>query len=348
MMPFGLQAIGSDKSDAEEDAPGPEPADKLMGDFVRRLLAPLVVVGLILLTIGSMVVDRRALAEGGRDLPWWQGALLEITAPIERIVSAPVGGVQWFYANYVDLIGVRTENRRLTSRIAEIEAENLQFREALVASGHLGRVASMRDEIEIPMLPAEVVGLDVAPWFRSVLVDRGSEHGVEPGHPVITHEGVVGVVTATSGHAAKTMLLLDRQSAVDALVQRSRARGVIRGIGRDRLEFEFVVRGADVVAGDEVVTSGLGGIYPKGLRLGRVSELREAGGRLTRIAVIEPAVDLGQIEQVFVMLRRGPQMDLLYRPNRPEEDLNGPASVSSPPPLDVGEAAEANATETPQ
>lgn len=303
-----------------------------MGELIRRVGAPVVVAFLILLTIISMVVDRRTLAEGGRELPWWQAAVLEVTAPIERIISAPFDGIGSFYENYVDLIGTRAENRRLRRRISEIESENLQFREALVASGHLGRIASMRDEVEIPMLPAEVVGLDVAPWFRSVLVDRGEEHGVEPGHPVITHEGVVGVVTATSGHAAKTMLLLDRQSAVDALVQRSRARGVVRGVGRDRLEFEFVVRGADVVEGDEVVTSGLGGIYSKGLRLGRVTELREAGGRLTRIAVIEPAVDMGQLEQVFVMLRRGPQMDLLYRPNRPEEDLSGPARIIALPP----------------
>lgn len=301
-----------------------------MGDLVRRLLVPAVVAFLVLLTVVSMVVDRRSLADGGRTLPWWQAALLEVTAPLERIASAPFDGIQGFFDNYVDLIGVRAENRRLHRRIAEIETENLQFREALVASGHLGRIASMRDEVEIPMLPAEVVGLDVAPWFRSVLVDRGNDHGVEPGFPVITNEGVVGVVTATSGHAAKTMLLLDRQSAVDALIQRSRARGVLRGVGRDRLEFEFVVRDADVVVGDEVVTSGLGGIYPKGLRLGRVAELREAGGRLTQIALIEPAVDLGQLEQVFVMLRRGPQMDLLYRPNRPETDLSGPASVPAP------------------
>jgi rod shape-determining protein MreC len=156
---------------------------------------------------------------------------------------------------------------------------------------------------------------------------------------VITHEGVVGVVTATSGHAAKTMLLLDRQSAVDAVVQRSRARGVVRGVGRERLEFEFVVRDADVAEGDEIVTSGLGGVYPKGLRLGRVAELRESGGRLTRIAVVEPAVDLGQLEQVFVMLHRGPTMDLLYRPNRAEEDLDGPVRLEASV-AEVGESTE--------
>jgi rod shape-determining protein MreC len=309
-----------------------------MPDLLKRIGAPLIVAFLILLTIVSMVMDRGSPIDGQGELPWWQAIVLEITAPVERVVSAPIDGVTNFFEEYVDLLGVRADNRRLLRRIAEIESENLQFREALVSSGHLARVASMRDEIEIPMLPAEVVGLDVAPWFRSVLVDRGAQHGVEPGYPVITHEGVVGVVTATSDHAAKTMLLLDRQSSVDALVQRSRARGAVRGVGRDHLEFEFVVRGADVVVGDEVVTSGLGGIYPKGLRLGRVGELRDAGGRLTRIAVIDPAVDLGQLEQVFVMLRRGPTMDLLYRPNRAEEDLEGPVSVSSPPPVQAADA----------
>jgi rod shape-determining protein MreC len=312
-----------------------------MPDLLKRIGTPLIVAFLLILTIISMVSDRRPGKEVGVALPWWQAIVLEVTVPIERIISAPIDGVKGFFTDYVDLLGVRSDNRRLRRRIAEIEAENLQFREALVSSGHLARVASMRDEIEIPMLPAEVVGLDVAPWFRSVLVDRGTQHGVEPGHPVITHEGVVGVVTATSDHAAKTMLLLDRQSAIDALVQRSRARGVLRGVGRASLEFEFVVRGADVVVGDEVVTSGLGGVFPKGLRLGRVSELRDAGGRLTRIAIIEPAVDLGRLEQVFVLLRRGPTMDLLYQANRPEEDLPGPISVSSARSLSDAEVAGA-------
>ena len=311
-----------------------------MPDLLKRIGAPLVVAFLLLLTIISMVADRRPEGGVGEALPWWQAVVLEVTAPVERVVSAPVDGTKDFFSDYVDLIGVRSENRRLRRRIAEIESENLQFREALVASGHLARVASMRDEIEIPMLPAEVVGLDVAPWFRSVLVDRGADHGVKPGYPVITHEGVVGVVTATSGHAAKTMLLLDRQSAVDALVQRSRARGVLRGVGRAWLEFEFVVRSADVVVGDEVVTSGLGGVFPKGLRLGRVTELRDAGGRLTRIALVEPAVDLGRLEQVFVMLRRGPIMDLLYHSNRAEEDLPGPISIGESAPSEPAAEVE--------
>ena len=290
-----------------------------MPNSVKRMSVPIVFGALALLAIITMVSDRRSLAEGGRNLPWWQGLLLDLVAPLQDLVATPVDQVRAVWAGYVDLLDVREDSQRMRQRIAELKEENLQYREALVASGHLQQIAAMRDDFEIPMLPAEVVGLDVAPWFRSVLVDRGRTHGVRAGNPVISAEGVVGLVTATSGRAAKTMLLLDRQSAIDGIVQRSRARGIVRGRGTDELEFEFVVRGGDVQPGDVVITSGLGGVYPKGLRIGEIVEVADPGGRLLQTARLRPAVDFGRLEQVFVMLRRGPTMDLLYGPLLPEE-----------------------------
>jgi rod shape-determining protein MreC len=281
-------------------------------DILKRIAAPLTFGVLALMAVITMVSDRRSLAEGGRDLPWWQAVMLEIAVPIQDAIAAPVDGVRGVYRDYVSLLDVREENERLRVRIAELEESNLQYREALVASGHLQQIAAMRDDFEIPMLPSEVVGLDVKPWFRSVLVDRGAAHGVRAGNPVITAEGVVGLVTATSRHAAKTMLLLDRQSAIDGIVQRSRARGIVRGRGTDQLEFEFVVRGGDVVVGDVVITSGLGGVYPKGLRIGEVVAISDPAGGLLQTADLRPAVDFGRLEQVFLMMRRGPTMDLLY------------------------------------
>jgi rod shape-determining protein MreC len=131
--------------------------------------------------------------------------------------------------------------------------------------------------------------------------------------PVVSEEGLVGLVVATSRRAAKTMLLLDPQSAIDGTIQRSRARGIVRGLGSDELEFEFVARGADVAAGDLLVTSGLDGVYPKGLRIGEVSSVADGGSKLLRTARVTPSVDFGRLEQAFVMLRRGPTMELLYQ-----------------------------------
>ena len=296
-----------------------------MAEFRSRVILALLVAGLVGIALVNMVVDRRGLSEGGRELSWWSGLVLDVAVPVQKAVSVPFDFFRDGWRDYVSLLGVRDENGTLRSRLAHVEEENLQLREALVASSRLQSIAEMRDGFEIPMLPAELVGIDVSSWFRSVLLDRGRSHGVRAGMPVISENGLVGLVTTTSRQAAKVMLLLDRQSAVDGVVQRSRARGIVRGARQDSLEFEFVVRGGDVAVGDVIVTSGLGGVYPKGLRIGEVAEVSEAGSRLLQTAAVEPAVDFGRLEQAFVMLRRGPTMELLYASGDgdaadPEED----------------------------
>ncbi len=181
--------------------------------------APIVFVTLAVLATVAMVADRGDGAP--RDaLPWWQSMVLEAAAPLQRLVSAPAAAVANTWSHYVNLVGVSEENEKLRLRVSRLEDENLQFREALVTSGHLERIAEIADKFEVPMLPSQVVGLDVSPWFRSALVDRGTQHGVRPGNPVITDDGVVGTVTATSDSAARIMLVMDRQSAVAGIVQR--------------------------------------------------------------------------------------------------------------------------------
>lgn len=279
---------------------------------MKRLGAPIALVGLILLATLAMVGDSHDPRSRRQALPWWQGWVLDVIAPIQSLVSAPVLAVQEVWQGYLNLVDVRKENVGLLERVAALEETNLQYREALVASGHLQRIAAMRQNFEVPMLPAQIVGVDVSLWFRSVVIDRGTKHGVNSGNPLITNGGVVGLVTAASGRASRVMLLLDRQSAVDGVVQRSRARGTVRGTGTGMLEFEFEARVGDVRPGDVVITSGLDAVYPKGLRIGKVGELIDPGGDLIQKAVVQPAVDFGRLEQVFVIFHRGPMMDLLY------------------------------------
>jgi len=164
----------------------------------------------------------------------------------------------------------------------------------------------------VPLLPSGVVGQDASQWSQALLLDRGRLADVRSGMPVMVEQGLVGLVNATTPHAARAMLILDRRSAVDAMVQRSRARGLVRGLGSDELEFAFMVRSDDVQVGDEVISSGVGGVYPKGLRVGTVTAVRADRAELLHTAVVRPAVEFGRLEQVFVMLQRGPTMDLLF------------------------------------
>jgi rod shape-determining protein MreC len=290
-----------------------------MGEFGRRVRTAILATALVAVALVSMVSDRRALLDGRAELPWGVGAFVDVARSLQEIITLPVDFLGDGWDHYVALVGVGEENVRLRGRISVMAEENLQLREALVASGRLQQIAEMREGFEIPMLPSELVGGDASPWFRSVLFDRGRVHGVRSGMPVISEDGLVGLVTSASRYSARSMLLLDRQSAVDGTVQRSRARGIVRGRGVDDLEFEFVVRGGDVRVDDVIVTSGLGGVFPKGLRIGRVTKVSDPGARLIQHATIDPAVDFGRLEQVFVMLRRGPTMELLYESEERDE-----------------------------
>jgi len=299
-----------------------------MRELFERLRVPLLLVLLATLSLVVVASDRRVMSSGAQERGFVPGVLIEIAAPVQKLLSLPAELARSGWGRYIALQGVQSENEGLVARIAALEEENLQYREALVESGRLQRIAEMRIDFEAPMRPAQVVGQDVSPWFRSVLVDRGGSDGVRSGMPVVTENGVVGLVTASSPHAGRTMLLLDAQSAVDVLVQRSRARGIVRGDGTDRLSFEFFVRGDDVQVGDIVITSGFGGVYPKGLRIGEILEVQPDGERLLQRALVRPAVDFGRLEQVFVMLWRGPTLDLLYEgegdtPAQAEEKPSG-------------------------
>ena len=283
-----------------------------MRELIERLRVPLLVLLLATLSLVAIASDRRALARGVRDHGLLGDLVIEIAAPVQKLLALPVEVARNGWSRYVALLSVRDENDALRARVAALEEEDLQLREALVESGRLRRIAEMREGFDVPMRPAQVVGQDVSPWFHSVLIDRGRSEGVLSGMPVVTDRGVVGLVTATAPHAGRTLLVLDAQSAVDGIVQRSRARGIVRGQGTDRLAFEFYVRGDDVQVGDTIITSGFGGVYPKGLRLGDVVEVHAEPSRLLHQAVLRPAVDFGRLEQVFVMLWRGPTLELLY------------------------------------
>jgi rod shape-determining protein MreC len=283
-----------------------------MREFLLKIRLPALFAFLVTLTLVSMVKDRAPSGEESEDRSWFRGVLFEIAVPIQKALTSPVRATTDAWRRYVALVELGAENERLRQRIGVLQEEALQYREALVASGHLQRIVEMREDFDIPLLPSEIVGQDVSPWFRSVLLQRGSAGEVRSGMPVVADSGLVGIVTATSPRTGRVMLLLDRQSAVSGISQRSRARGIVRGLGTGELEFVLMVRGDDVEAGDVIVTSGLDGAYPKGLRIGTVEKVQRADDQLVHTAEVKPAVDFGRLEQVFVMKRRGPTMQLLY------------------------------------
>jgi rod shape-determining protein MreC len=147
-----------------------------------------------------------------------------------------------------------------------------------------------------------VIGKDPSAWFKTIIVDKGSSDGLERGLPVVIAQGIAGQIIEISAHYSKVMLIIDRNSAVDALVQRSRARGVIKGTSEDQCGFEYVLQKHDVQIGDTVVASGLDGVYPKGLRIGWVSDVVKREPEIFLDITVTPFIDFEKLEEVLIVL----------------------------------------------
>src|SRR5919197_990205 len=162
-------------------------------------------------------------------------------------------------------------------------------------------VLEMRDRSDLRMTAAEIIGAAATPDFRTLTIDKGTRDGLRPDMSVIAPAGVVGRIVMPSARAAKVQLLLDRNAAAGAIIERSRAQGVVVGTGEDRLRMENVSEASDIVVGDVVVTSGIEGIYPKGFIIGRVDTV-EKNGPSYRSITVKPAVDFSSLEEVLVVL----------------------------------------------
>jgi len=233
----------------------------------------------------------------------FERAVLNITAPIGGTVSRINGFFAGIWDNYISLVGVREENERLRGLIKELNTRVVRDREAVLSNERLQRLLALKESIQGTSIAANVIGEDVTPWFRTVIIDRGSVDGVREGMPVIAAAGVVGRVVRSSANSSRLLLLTDHASAMAATVQRSRARGVVKGKAGGICSLEFSQRGEDVKVGDVVVTSGIGGVFPKGLPIGEVTMVRKGEYGIFQSVDLRPFVSMSRLEHVLVLVQ---------------------------------------------
>jgi rod shape-determining protein MreC len=259
-------------------------------------------VGLILahLTAVSHQVD------GGTGVSLLQRGVLGVLSPLQRGVGAFAFFASELWHGWAFHRETYAENRRLRERLRELESE-LQLRSFRAQeSVRLRELLALQQSVPLETLAAQVVGRDGVPWFRTLTLDKGEQDGVRLDAAVISATGVVGRVFATGPHAARVQVLLDRDSGIAALVERSRVSGVVSGqvagneSGSEDLVLKYVSERADVTVGDLVVTSGLDRIYPKGLVIGRVRFVGQVTG-LFRDVRVEPSARFERIEEVLVV-----------------------------------------------
>ena len=223
-------------------------------------------------------------------------------APFQNVVADAIKLVRDTWNNYFILISVAKENDRLSKALDAAIYQNSQFKEVELSNVRLRRLLDFQKNNPGNFISAEVVGRDPSPWFKTIIIDKGSAEKVVKGVPVVIPEGIAGQVIDVSSHYSKVLLINDRNSSVDVLVQRIRARGVIKGDSVDQCHLKYVLRKHDIQVGDVVISSGLDGVFPKGLNVGYVSGLVKRNSGMFQEVTVTPYADFEKLEEVLVMI----------------------------------------------
>lgn len=260
-----------------------------------------------------ILISAQVNTKGG--VPALEAAVFGVFAEVQRATSSVVTVISDVWSGYVGLRQVRSENEVLRKRLAETEVA-LQQQRALADRSHLlENLLELRDRTTLKTTGAEIIAAGATPDFRTVTIDKGTREGLAADMAVIAPAGVVGRVVVPSASAAKVQLLVDRNAAAGAVIERreSRAQGVVVGTGDSLLRMEYVSEIADIVVGDVVVTSGIDGIYPKGFVIGRVESVEKSGSAFKSI-LVKPAVDFSSLEEVLVVLSTPPGREAVAEP----------------------------------
>ncbi len=229
-----------------------------------------------------------------------ESLVLRGMSPVLRLATAATTGVSEIWYGYVDLRGLRDRNHDLESELTRMTIRLNALEEAALQNDRLRSLLDLKEAIAHPSVAATVIGNKSLGLSRTILVDRGSDHGVAQNMPVISVEGVVGRVWTVSPRISKVQLITDADAGTAVLVQRTRVQGILQGRGADLCSMEYVSMHDDVTEGDLIVTNGLDGIYPRGLPVGPVIQVAPGQGTLRAITV-EPRVGFNRLEEVLIL-----------------------------------------------
>ena len=266
-------------------------------DIWRRFQIPIVLAISILLIFTLISASLR----DPHPLQPLENLVINLTAPVFNFVrrTGDVGSRIW--RGYFYLVSLQAENEILKQKTVENQSKEALYQETLLEKERLRKLLEFRDQAALPVTGARIIGFDFSIWFKCAFLDKGTNDGIKLGMPVINAAGIVGRLVECYPNYSKVLLLIDRSSAVDAIDQRNRLRGILEGIGTNRCFLRFVHKNQDVQVGDIILASGLGGVYPQGMILGSVVAVDKKVPGIFQEIEVEPAVDFTRLEEVLIV-----------------------------------------------
>ncbi len=228
--------------------------------------------------------------------------ILETAAPLASMITVSVKDLAGVWKRYILLVGLEDENGRLKRDNALLIQEINRYREGYLENIRLQKLLSLKERTNHHTVAAMVIGRDQTSMMKAILINKGTTHGLRLDLPVIADQGVVGRIVETSAHVSRVLLLIDENSNTDALVQENRIQGILQGAASLGCSLKYVPKTESVSVGNIVVTSGLSGLFPKGLLLGAVKSVEKTDSGLFQQIDVAPFVDFSRLEEVMVIV----------------------------------------------
>ncbi len=246
-----------------------------------------------------------------------------VLSPVQLVLERVVSPISKVANGVMHAVRLGAENQALRDENAELRNLVMLLQEARLENEELRRELDFKSAVpNYHLLAAEVIGHDPNNLLQYLIIDRGAADGLKPGMPVLTADGLVGRISRVSHSSAAVMLISDPSSSVSALIQQSRATGLVQGYPGQELVMRYIPQGEEVNVGDVVLTSGLGGGFPKRLVIGQVASVKRSDVEMFQEARVVPAVRLRDLETVQVLLN--------FLPDEETQALGQPSSGETP------------------
>lgn len=269
------------------------PRKGIKGKRLITLLSLLILLSLVLMTV-NIKRDQSPF--------FFESLVVTIISPAQAVFTQMVSSLSGAFDHYFFMINSAKENKELRMKIDQLSHENNELIEQLSQYGRIAKLLPDEEPQEKQLMVATVIGRDATQWSKVVFIDKGTDQGVHENYAVMTNAGVIGHIIQSTGAASKVLLITDSRSAVDSLFQGSRVTGVVVGTGENSVKMKYVPMNAKVQVGDSILSSGLGGTFPKGLRIGAVSQVIKKKQGLFQDITINPSADFSRLEEVLVLM----------------------------------------------
>jgi len=232
--------------------------------------------------------------------------ILDLTAPLQKGLTKISDSAHSAWQGVVELKQLKVEKAALAKEVRILRDENRQLKEQYLENQRLRKLLLFREKIPYETTNAQVIGRSVDNWFSLLTLDKGTKDGLKKGMAVISVNGLIGQVTSVTNHTARVLLIIDQNSAVSGLIQETRENGIVEGTTKPSgfLIMKGLPRDAQVKEGEHVLSSGLGGVFPKGLIIGRVVKVESETYGIAKKALITPAENFSSLEEVMVITNK--------------------------------------------